>query len=138
MLKLVKQVAILNAGEENAINGKNYTIANECLTYAVTEYRPKTATSENPLPVIIVMPGFTRTKATMAQYAIELSKRNAIVYTIDPGSQGGTTYAGYETNEDGEEEMISATRSYKIWCSWSFSWRWKRSSTCTKFCWRYI
>ena len=98
-----------NAGEENAINGKNYTIANDCLTYAVTEYRPKTATSENPLPVVIVMPGFTRTKATMAQYAIELSKRSAIVYTIDPGSQGGTTYAGYETNEDGEEEMISAT-----------------------------
>ena len=98
-----------NAGEENAINGKNYVIADDCLSYSVTEYRPNIASSENPLPVIIVMPGFTRTKATMAQYAIELSKRNAIVYTMDPGSQGGTTYAGYETLEDGTKEMISST-----------------------------
>ena len=99
-----------NAGDENALNGHNYVISDPVLSYAVTEYRPNTATSENPLPVVIVMPGFTRTKATMSQYAIELSKRNAVVYTIDPGAQGGTTYAGYETNpETGESEMISAT-----------------------------
>ena len=98
-----------NSGEENALNGKNYVISDPVLSYTFTEYRPNTASSENPLPVVIVMPGFTRTKATMSQYAIELSKRNAIVYTIDPGCQGGTTYAGYETAEDGSQEMISAT-----------------------------
>ena len=98
-----------NSGEENALNGKNYVISDPVLSYTFTEYRPNTATSENPLPVVIVMPGFTRTKATMSQYAIELSKRNAIVYTLDPGCQGGTTYAGYETAEDGSQEMISAT-----------------------------
>ena len=98
-----------NSGEENALNGKNYVISDPVLSYTFTEYRPNTASSENPLPVVIVMPGFTRTKATMSQYAIELSKRNAIVYTLDPGCQGGTTYAGYETAEDGSQEMISAT-----------------------------
>ena len=98
-----------NSGEENTLNGKNYVISDPVLSYTFTEYRPNTASSENPLPVVIVMPGFTRTKATMSQYAIELSKRNAIVYTIDPGCQGGTTYAGYETAEDGSQEMISAT-----------------------------
>lgn len=98
-----------NSGEDNALNGKNYVISDPVLSYTFTEYRPNTASSENPLPVVIVMPGFTRTKATMSQYAIELSKRNAIVYTLDPGCQGGTTYAGYETAEDGSQEMISAT-----------------------------
>lgn len=94
-----------NAGEENALNGKNCVIESDVLSYKVTEYKPKTASIENPLPVIFVMPGFTRTKATMSQYAIELSKRNAVVFTIDPGSQGGTTYAGYDENGN----MISAT-----------------------------
>ena len=98
-----------NAGEENALLGHNYVIDNDVLTYAVTEYKPKVASQENPLPVIFVMPGFTRTKATMSQYCIELSKRNAVVYSIDPGCQGGTTYAGYDTTEDGNNEMISAT-----------------------------
>ena len=74
-----------NAGEENAVLGHNYVIDSDVLTYAVTEYKPKVASQENPLPVIFVMPGFTRTKATMAQYCIELSKRNAVVYSIDPG-----------------------------------------------------
>lgn len=98
-----------NAGEENALNGQNFVISDDSLSYTFTEYRPKVATSDNPLPVIIVMPGFTRTKTTMAQYAIELSKRNAVVYTLDPGCQGGTTYGGYEINEDGESEMVSST-----------------------------
>ncbi len=98
-----------NTGEENALNGKNFTISDPALKYSVTEYRPKTATKENPAPVVFVMPGFTRTKTTMAQYAIELSKRGVVTYVIDPGSQGGTTYAGYETDDEGNKDMISST-----------------------------
>ncbi len=95
-----------NYGEDNALpNGNNFYIESEDNSYSVTLYRPKNATQENPLPVVFVLPGFTRTKATMAQYAIELSKRGAVVFTIDPGCQGGTSYAGYD--EDGE--MISST-----------------------------
>lgn len=77
-----------NGGE---INGEQYVIENEGSTYAVTMYVPKTATEENPAPTVFVLPGFTRTKATMAQYCIELSRRGAVVFTIDPGGQGGTT-----------------------------------------------
>lgn len=94
-----------NAGSENALNGVNAVIESDSLSFKVTEYRPKSASIENPLPMILVMPGFTRTKATMSQYAIELSKRNAVVFTIDPGCQGGTTYSGYDENG----EMISST-----------------------------
>ena len=94
-----------NAGEMNALNGKNFVIESNDNSYAVTEYKPKIASNENPLPVVFVMPGFTRTKATMSQYAIELSRRGSVVFTIDPGSQGGTTYAGYDENG----EMISST-----------------------------
>ena len=77
-----------NGGE---INGEQYVIENEGSTYAVTMYVPKTATEENPAPTVFVLPGFTRTKATMAQYCIELSRRGAVVFTIDPGGQGSTT-----------------------------------------------
>lgn len=90
---------------DTPLNGTTHVIKNDALKYGVTLYKPKTATAENKAPVIFVMPGFTRTKATMSQYAIEFSKRGAVVFVIDPGSQGATTYAGYE--EDGKQ--ISAT-----------------------------
>lgn len=86
-----------NNGE---INGKQYVIQGkedvngnplEAGSYAVTMYVPSSATEESPAPVVFVLPGFTRTKATMAQYAIELSRRGAVVFTLDPGGQGATT-----------------------------------------------
>mgnify|MGYP002521251137 FL=1 len=100
-----KMTEEFNAGELNALNGVNAVIESDSLSYKVTEYKPKIASIDNPLPMIIVMPGFTRTKATMSQYAIELSRRNAIVFTIDTGCQGGTTFSGYDENN----EMISST-----------------------------
>lgn len=67
-------------------DGKEYET-----TYAVTMYVPDSATEENPAATVFVLPGFTRTKATMAQYCIELSRRGAVVFCSDPGGQGGTT-----------------------------------------------
>lgn len=90
---------------DTSLNGNAHVIENDCLHYGVTLYKPKAASIDNKAPVIFVMPGFTRTKATMAQYAIEFSKRGAVVFIIDPGSQGSTTYAGYD--ESGKQ--ISAT-----------------------------
>ncbi len=60
-------------------------------TYSVTMYVPASATEENPAATVFVLPGFTRTKATMAQYCIELSRRGAVVFCSDPGGQGATT-----------------------------------------------
>ena len=94
-----------NAGPDNMLNGRNDVIENDVLSYAVTQYTPKSASPEHPAPVIFVMPGFTRTKATMTQYAIEYSRRGAVVFTIDPGEQGGTTYSGF----DEKGESLSST-----------------------------
>ncbi|MCD8209370.1 MAG: hypothetical protein LUC31_00945 [Coprobacillus sp.] len=82
------------------IHGTTYAVP-EGATYSCTVYIPDSATKENPAPTVFVLPGFTRTKMTMSQYAIELSRRGAVVFTIDPGGQGGTT----EPSTDGENGM---------------------------------
>lgn len=91
-----------------ALNGKTNVITNEELSYAVTEIRPKTATVETPAPVIFVMPGFTRTKETMLQYAIEYARRGAVAFVLDPTAQGGSTYNGF--NSSGSQ--IGASAAY--------------------------
>lgn len=88
--------------KDQPLNGTSYTIDDPSVKISYTVYRPKKATNSNPYPAIFVVPGFTRTKATMSQYAIEFARRGAVVFTIDPGSQGGTTYAGYEVDENGD------------------------------------
>ena len=66
-------------------------------------YKPETATEENKAPVIVVVPGFTRTKETMAQYCIELSRRGAVVIAIDPSAQGdsSSSHARQAATEEG-------------------------------------
>jgi len=83
------------------INGRTHPVPCDYISYSATIYSPKTATAENPAPCIFVMPGFTRTKATMAQYAIEYSRRGAVVVVIDPNSQGDSTYDGYQYDANG-------------------------------------
>ena len=98
---------------EGKIHGKQYVIGEETDvdgnvnigSYAVTMYVPNTATEENPTPVVFVLPGFTRTKATMAQYCIELSRRGAVVFTLDPGAQGSTT-ANSTAGANGVEYLV--------------------------------
>ena len=74
-------------------------IENDSLHYAVSAYIPAGIDENNKGSTVIVMPGFTRTKATMAQYAVELSRRGFVVFTLDPNEQGGSGYAGFD--EDG-------------------------------------
>ena len=51
-------------------------------------YRPLTATAENPAPLVIVVPGFQRSREALANIAIELSRRGVVVISIDPYAQG--------------------------------------------------
>lgn len=98
---------------EGKIHGKEYVIQEETDVdgqthvgeYAVTMYVPNTATEDNPAPVVFVLPGFTRTKATMAQYCIELSRRGAVVFCSDPGGQGATT-ANSTSGANGIEYLV--------------------------------
>lgn len=54
-------------------------------------FRPKTATEKNPAPLVVVCPGFERSKETMDAYSIELARRGMVVITIDPYNQGASS-----------------------------------------------
>ncbi|MBQ7995306.1 MAG: hypothetical protein IJ247_03735 [Bacilli bacterium] len=104
--------------KDQPLIGTSYTIDDPTVSISYTMYKPKEASASNQLPTVFVVPGFTRTKATMAQYAIELSRRGAIVFTIDPGSQGATTYGGYQYDDTTGEYVLDETGS-KIQNSYS-------------------
>jgi dienelactone hydrolase len=54
-------------------------------------FRPKTATEKTPVPVVVVCPGFERSKETLDSYSIELARRGIAVVAIDPYSQGASS-----------------------------------------------
>jgi hypothetical protein len=51
-------------------------------------YRPRSATAENPAPMVVVVPGFQRSKEALANVAIELARRGIVALSIDPYAQG--------------------------------------------------
>lgn len=54
-------------------------------------FRPRTATAENPAPLVVVVPGFQRSKESLANISIELARRGIVVIAIDPYAQGGSS-----------------------------------------------
>jgi dienelactone hydrolase len=58
---------------------------------AADVFRPKIATDKNPVPLVVVCPGFERSKETMDPYSIELARRGIAVITIDPYGQGASS-----------------------------------------------
>ena len=54
-------------------------------------FKPYSASHENPAPIVIVIPGFQRSKETLSNIAIELSRRGIVVISIDPYAQGGSS-----------------------------------------------
>ena len=54
-------------------------------------FKPKTASAENPVPLVVICPGFERSKETMTSYSIELARRGLVVITIDPYNQGASS-----------------------------------------------
>ena len=51
-------------------------------------YKPKIANKDNKVPFVIVVPGFQRSKESLSNIAIELSRRGMAVALIDPYAQG--------------------------------------------------
>ena len=51
-------------------------------------FRPLSATAETPAPLVVVVPGFQRSREALANIAIELSRRGIVVISIDPYAQG--------------------------------------------------
>ena len=54
-------------------------------------YRPKNATSENKIPLVVICPGYERSKEAMGSYVTELVRRDIAVVVIDPYSQGASS-----------------------------------------------
>ena len=51
-------------------------------------FRPLSATAETPAPLVVVVPGFQRSREALANIAIELSRRGIVAISIDPYAQG--------------------------------------------------
>ena len=47
-------------------------------------FRPVSVTAEKPAPLVVVVPGFQRSKETQANIALELARRGMVVISIDP------------------------------------------------------
>jgi dienelactone hydrolase len=54
-------------------------------------FRPIAATDKDPVPLVVLCPGFERSKETLDSYAIELARRGMAVITIDPYAQGASS-----------------------------------------------
>lgn len=60
---------------------------------------PDTATEKNKAPMVIVSPGFQRTKETQISYSMELARRGYVTLVVDPYNQGEST-SQPPTNDD--------------------------------------
>ena len=54
-------------------------------------FHPTAASREHPAPVVLICPGFERSKETMASFSMELARRGFVVITIDPYNQGASS-----------------------------------------------
>jgi hypothetical protein len=54
-------------------------------------FKPESATRESPAPLVVVVPGFQRSKEALSNIAIELARRGIVAISIDPYAQGGSS-----------------------------------------------
>ena len=54
-------------------------------------FRPRTATAANKAPLVVVVPGFQRSKEALQNVAIELARRGMVALAIDPYAQGDSS-----------------------------------------------
>ena len=75
-------------------------------------FKPKTASKENPAPLVIVIPGFQRSKETLSNISIELSRRGIVVIAIDPYAQGFSSSSMSNTSASSEGYGMYAIVDY--------------------------
>ena len=78
---------IQTAGGEVRVHGISIPTQNGQWV-AADLFRPVSATAENPAPLVVVVPGFQRSREALANTAIELSRRGIVAISIDPYAQG--------------------------------------------------
>ena len=75
-------------------------------------FKPKTATKDNPAPLVIVIPGFQRSKEALSNISIELSRRGIVVIAIDPYAQGFSSSSLSKTSASSEGYGMYAVVDY--------------------------
>ena len=103
----------------------------KALTYKL--YRPKTATSENKAPAVLLLHGYQNDHETSAAYAIELARRGFVCLALDEYGHGSTEismiergYVNHKTNftfgteKDGKYVLeIGGQTRYKVLMNFS-------------------
>ena len=102
------------------------------LTYKL--YRPVGATAQTPAPGVLLLHGYQNDHETCAAYAIELSRRGAVVLAVDEYGHGSSTVGlvergyvnhrvtvnfGEESEADGTYVQIGGTVRYRIMMNFS-------------------
>lgn len=54
-------------------------------------FKPDDATAEKPAPLVVVVPGFQRSKESLSNISLELARRGIVVIAIDPYAQGASS-----------------------------------------------
>lgn len=54
-------------------------------------FKPDTATSANPAPAVVFVPGFQRSKESHYDIALEIARRGMVCFIIDPYNQGDSS-----------------------------------------------
>ncbi len=62
---------------------------------------PKIATSNNPLPGVVIIHGVYQSKEWLRAFGIELTRRGIVALTIDAASHGNSGYASYDSDRGG-------------------------------------
>ena len=75
-------------------------------------FKPKNATKETPAPLVIVIPGFQRSKEALSNISIELSRRGIVVIAIDPYAQGFSSSSLSKTSASSEGYGMYAVVDY--------------------------
>ena len=87
MISMIASNLLLTSGGSVKINDLNIAIPSG-ETIRVYEYRPVTATKDNPAPVVVFSHGNDSTLQTHQDYALELARRGYVVFTPDITSAG--------------------------------------------------
>lgn len=87
LISMCASYLFLSSGGTVKINELNLVIPSG-ETIHVYEYRPQTATTENPAPAVIFSHGNDSTLQSHQDYAMELSRRGFVVFALDITSAG--------------------------------------------------
>jgi hypothetical protein len=77
-------------------------------------FKPRTATADQPAPLVVVVPGFQRSKEALSNIALELARRGLVVISIDPYAQGASSSS--------MSRLAATTEGYGMFAVVEYAW----------------